>query len=459
MKKTRSLSVLALIALSIAFAPVEAMPSLALSQTPESVFFFSRNVLMDDSPVRAGTNIIAKDMSVSPALVCGSVISRVAGGFQLMPCYMDDPTTPEVDGVRGGDRIQFLIDGREATQAFQLPASIANGDRYEIALTAFTNPETHLAAVGNLITCLLPAPNSSYLRVYRLESDGTWLDINPQGWGRIDATGFLKIDGLLVDMTRYGAAGHPYRVELWADGRLVRSAQGSAQTGSGFRIFPGADNSTPWACPVSLNGADAVALDVRSAAPPLSGKIAEYLVNGNFEAGFGPDGVAAGWTAFSNGGRARFGYSDETWQRAVLDGSHAQGLVIDSLDMQASDPDRYVGVWQRVTGLTPGATYRVTINAMMRTSEASFARSGYGYRVQIGIDHSAGTNWQAVANWQDIGMNDEYPCLSPGPYFTYRSSVVPTASSLTLFVRGWKKWGTAAREFYVDIDGLSLTRD
>jgi hypothetical protein len=187
------------------------------------------------------------------------------------------------------------------------------------------------------------------------------------------------------------------------------------------------------------------------------GNSVEFLTNGNFEGGFGVDSVATGWTGFNNAGQANFGYYQETWQQAVYDGANAQLLEINTLNMPVNDPDRYIGIYQKVSGLTPGAPYLVTINALMRTTEASYTLSGYGYRVQYGIDYGGGTSWQAVADWQDIGLNTEYPRLSPGPYYTYTAWITPTSDTMTLFIRGWKKWAQPYREFDLDLDGLSLS--
>jgi hypothetical protein len=103
--------------------------------------------------------------------------------------------------------------------------------------------------IGNIITCVPPQPyNYAWVKVYRLEADGSWVDMAPRGIGAICATGYLKIDGLPVDHDRYGDAGHPYRVEQWIDGSLVRSV-GYIQRGEPeFRVRPYADNYTPWSC-------------------------------------------------------------------------------------------------------------------------------------------------------------------------------------------------------------------
>jgi len=99
---------------------------------------------------------------------------------------------------------------------------------------------------GNIITCV--RPHDSWIKVYRLEN-GQWQDLNPHGWGPVDATGFLKIDGMPVDPWAYGSSGQPYRVELWASGALIRSVGDTDRGEPEFRVYPGADSVTPWGCP------------------------------------------------------------------------------------------------------------------------------------------------------------------------------------------------------------------
>lgn len=101
-------------------------------------------------------------------------------------------------------------------------------------------------AKGNIVTCV--RPSNSWIKVYRLEGD-TWTDVNPHGWGALSRSGYLKLDGMLVNAGYYGAAGHPYRVELWANGGLVTAVGDTAHGQPAFRVRAGADNPTPWACP------------------------------------------------------------------------------------------------------------------------------------------------------------------------------------------------------------------
>ena len=191
--------------------------------------------------------------------------------------------------------------------------------------------------------------------------------------------------------------------------------------------------------------------------PVTVGAVAEYLKNGNFEGGFGPDGLGFGWKGFNNGGLARFSYYDETWMPVIWDGSHGQLMEIDTFGLAASEVDRYMGIYQTVTGLTPGASYVLTIHGLMRTTEGGAVSSGYGYRIQWGADYTGGTDWKAVGTWTDLGWNKEYPRLAPGAMDTYTTVITAPSDKMTLFIRAWKKWPTGQREFDIDLDGLSLT--
>lgn len=103
-------------------------------------------------------------------------------------------------------------------------------------------------AIGNIVTCVPPQPqNYAWIKLYRLNSANQWIAIS-RGIGAINPTGFLKIDGLPVDVNRFGGAGEPYKVEQWIDNRVVQST-GDFQRGEPeFRVRAFADNYTPWQC-------------------------------------------------------------------------------------------------------------------------------------------------------------------------------------------------------------------
>ena len=116
-----------------------------------------------------------------------------------------------------------------------------------IRLTYSTN-ETNPAPVGNIITCVPPQPqNYAWIKLYRLDGNNRWYSIG-RGIGAIEASGFLKIDGLPVDRGRFGDVGEPYKIEQWVDGQ-VRQSTGDFQNGQPeFRVRAFADNYTPWGC-------------------------------------------------------------------------------------------------------------------------------------------------------------------------------------------------------------------
>ena len=103
--------------------------------------------------------------------------------------------------------------------------------------------------VGNIITCAPAQPgHCAWVKIYRMEPDGSWIDVAERGFATCDAAGFLKIDGLPVDENLYGGAGHPYRVELWTDSGLLHSTGNVAGGEPEFRVRAFADNQTPWSC-------------------------------------------------------------------------------------------------------------------------------------------------------------------------------------------------------------------
>jgi len=102
--------------------------------------------------------------------------------------------------------------------------------------------------IGNLVTCLPPnPPNNAWIWLYRLDGDN-WYRIS-KGIGTIDHTGYLKINGLPIDITRYGGRGELYRIEKVIDGTIVASTGNFQEGEPEFRIYPGRDNYTSWSCP------------------------------------------------------------------------------------------------------------------------------------------------------------------------------------------------------------------
>jgi hypothetical protein len=99
--------------------------------------------------------------------------------------------------------------------------------------------------IGNIITHAEPG---TWVRIYRRMPNGEWQYMNPGGTGPIDASGRIKIDGLPVEPF-YGDRGQPYRVELWTQGRILRTVGDIDNGQPAFIVYPFRDNITPWGPP------------------------------------------------------------------------------------------------------------------------------------------------------------------------------------------------------------------
>ena len=65
-------------------------------------------------------------------------------------------------------------------------------------------------------------------------------------------------------------------------------------------------------------------------------------------------------------------------------------------------------------------------------------------------------NWRAVTNWTDVGWDTYDERTHPTTFLTYTGQLTAHASSLTVYVRIWKKSGVADEEIDVNFDRISL---
>jgi hypothetical protein len=192
--------------------------------------------------------------------------------------------------------------------------------------------------------------------------------------------------------------------------------------------------------------------------PSIAGSGENLVKNGDFEGGFGVDGVADSWHKFDNGGEMTASWYDDTWLPVISDGAHSQLIEINTVCRGASDPDRYAGIYQKVTPKA-GTTYEVCMHGMLRSLWGDPDPMSWGYTAQIGIDQTGGTDWSALAaeDWTDIPWDNVYPRTEPGDEMdSYCMNVKAESRSLTLFIRLWKKWPTAGREVLLNVDGITF---
>lgn len=172
----------------------------------------------------------------------------------------------------------------------------------------------------------------------------------------------------------------------------------------------------------------------------------ELLTNGNFEGGFGEDGVAIGWSKFSNG-NAGFGWEDDKWDPVVWEGEHSQLFFI----IAPSHNDRYVGIY-RTVDVVPDQPYELTLRGLVR---ANTPDEEYGHRLYWDVDYDGGTDWQAVENWVELPWDQQSVMAEAFTFNEYTTIITPTGQSLTLFIRGHSKWPRQS-EANFNLDGLSL---
>jgi hypothetical protein len=192
--------------------------------------------------------------------------------------------------------------------------------------------------------------------------------------------------------------------------------------------------------------------------PSIAGPGTNLVANGDFEGGFGINGVASGWQKFDNGGEMTASFHDDTWPPVVYDGAHSQLIEINTFCRGASDPDRYAGIYQTLT-VTAGTTYELCLHGMLRSLPGDPDPVSWGYVPQVGIDQTGGTDWSTlgVGDWTDVPWDQVYLREEPGEELdSYCMNVKAESSSLTLFIRLWKKWPTASREVLLNVDGITF---
>lgn len=194
--------------------------------------------------------------------------------------------------------------------------------------------------------------------------------------------------------------------------------------------------------------------------------IAQFFKNGDFESGFVGGAVANNWSFFNNGGRDVFEVPyDDTWAAVATSGQHSQLLEINTTMYGVGDPyqeaDRYAGICQVVTGLTPGASYYVTGNGLLRVSEVEnpIHLDDWSYVGQWGYSQGATPDcsaWNAVDNWQTLPWGHVDYRSSPTKINSFTYVIFAPSDTLTVYFRSWKKWAIGAREMLLNFDDLSF---
>lgn len=181
------------------------------------------------------------------------------------------------------------------------------------------------------------------------------------------------------------------------------------------------------------------------------------VYNGDFERGFNAVSVGKvgnSWGYFTNGGGANYGFYDDEWYRVRSDGAHSQLIEINTKNIYPVDNDRYAGIYQYITGLHPGVTYDLTVRGLLRGEGNE--DDPYRFEAQWGFMPGYNGEWSTVNNWTAMNFGPISKRTDPAPLATYSAKFVAQSTDITLFIRGWKKWGVPQVEMDFNIDGVSL---
>lgn len=193
-------------------------------------------------------------------------------------------------------------------------------------------------------------------------------------------------------------------------------------------------------------------------ASPTNASNVNVLANGSFEKGFtsqaGCGMVGAGWSCFTNGGAANYGFYDDQWNLTVADGGHSQLIEINTKGIQNGDSDRFAGIYQTVR-VVDWANYTLSLRGMIRTTVPG--GDPWRYRVQVGWTAGQAASWGAVTNWTDVGWDTYYDRTSPGGFHNFATHLMAEADYITIYIRAWKKWGVPEEEIDINFDAIALT--
>lgn len=193
--------------------------------------------------------------------------------------------------------------------------------------------------------------------------------------------------------------------------------------------------------------------------PPsgLACSTTNLVTNGNFESGF-TNGVGNGWTSFTNGGAAAYGFYDEQWTPVIKDGANGQLIEINTWGLAAADPDRYAGIYQVVGGLQKNAAYQVSLWGQIREDAAHPNDDPFRYRVQWGYAAADGDpTADDITNWTELSWDQINVRTTPGPMLSYSATFTAPSDKIVLAFRAWKKWGTVQRELDVNLDAIQVS--
>lgn len=187
------------------------------------------------------------------------------------------------------------------------------------------------------------------------------------------------------------------------------------------------------------------------------------ITNGNFEFGFyqvpelgfePPDvgNVPQDWNWFKSSAYGKYNISNNEGFGLVCRDDTSQserGKNSLSFHMQSTDqPDARLGVYQKVN-VVPGQDYLFSISGTIQV-QAGGSSPDQNHWVEIYLDQTGNTNWQAIPNedwtlvrWPEEELEfktsgEEDPDIAR--IFDYYDVVTAESNTMTVFIQGWRRW-------------------
>jgi len=307
-----------------------------------------------------------------------------------------------------------------------------------------TNPGSFLSYSGKLMA------QADYVTIY-VRVWKKWGVANEEIDVNLDAIGLYGPSPYAYAGPQHPPVAEPYAMEDWAPPAL--------DAGYAAVALPvGGPVDAGYAMP-PMPGGCATPCNVAPPLPPVVGMCAgpELVYNGGFEMGFNPVSVGHvgnSWGYFTNGGGANYGFYDDQWTPVVAEGKHSQLIEINTKSVYPADNDRYAGIYQYVAGLHAGTTYEFRMKGLLRG--AGNEDDPYRFAAQVGYLPGYNADWQQVTGWTEMNLGPIAKRTEPGAMGEYTMKFVAPASDMTLFIRGWKKWGITNVEMDFNIDVVSV---
>lgn len=363
---------------------------------------------------------------------------------QLIEISTKGLSAPDHDRYAGIYRTAAVAKGHEYTLSMKgmIRTTVHDGDpwRYRVQVGWTQNGQTDWAQVTNwrdvgwdtYADRNSPGSFSSYSAKFYTEADHVTLFVRLwKKWGVAEEVVSLNLD--VIDLV--GPGDTP-----------TATPTATATRTPGYVATPIAE-----ATPI------VVVTPAKTSAPVTSCSGDNLVANGGFEHGFASTALGMTpnyWQAFTNGGRANYGFYNDMWQPVVVSGASSLLIEINSKGYDSPDANRYAGIAQSIRGLTVGKSYELTVKGILRGDGGG--PDDHRFEAQWGWNRGHNTDWAQVTNWVGVDLGAIAPRTKPGSAGSYTIRFQAPATEITLFLRGWMKWGIAQTEMDLNLDDISL---